>query len=79
MTCPWAVPDVENDLAEPAGPALAGPDMRKPPEPVREPAAVALAAQAELLDQRVVARFVLALEIVEQTTALRHQGEKATT
>ena len=36
------------------------------------------AAQSELFDQRLVAAFVLALQIVEQAAALRHQSEQAT-
>jgi hypothetical protein len=68
LTCP-----------EPAGPALAGPDKRTAGARKGNRRRLALAAQTETFDQRGITRFVLALEIVEQTATLRDQGEKATT
>src|SRR5690606_1321161 len=38
-----------------------------------------LAAQAELFDQRLVARFILALEVIKQAAALGDESEKTTT
>src|SRR5262245_109167 len=38
-----------------------------------------LSAQAELFDQRLVAAFVLALEIIKEAAALRDKCQKATT
>src|SRR5690606_21102468 len=41
--------------------------------------AIFLAAQAELLDQGLIATLVLALQVVEQAAALRNQSEQTTT
>lgn len=47
--------------------------------PFRKDPLAELATQSELLDQRLVATFVLALQIVEKAAALRDELEKTTT
>src|SRR5690606_18834120 len=54
-----------------SGCATGGPSFEGPP-------VERSATQFELLDQRLVARLVLALEIVKQAAALRHQSKQAT-
>src|SRR5688572_28064087 len=63
--------------AGPDGPADAGP-CERPAEPFGTAGQTCLAAQTELADQRRVAAFILALEIVKQAAALGDESKQTT-